>query len=183
MLYCFLFLSLFKIFKQRLIWLSCRFTERTNYQVKFFILLINYTIGTRVTDEIGALCAFQYVTIECRTDWTPVLLILPFFFCYRAIQRSLNIRISFSFLLTTIWCCSTFVSIKLWDLVCSARGVILKAGGSWIEASNMFSCYPSFTVINSPSSLISFIVLRLKFAYECDSPDISVILVRRLFRS
>ena len=52
-----------------------------------------------MTDEIGALCAFQDVTVESRTDWTPVLLVLPIFFCYRSIDRSLNIRFSFHFYL------------------------------------------------------------------------------------
>ena len=67
--------------------------------MEFFILLIHYTLGTRVTDEIGALCAFQDVTVESRTDWTPVPLVLPVFLCYRTIDRSLNIRINFHFYL------------------------------------------------------------------------------------
>ena len=52
-----------------------------------------------MTDEIGALCAFQDVAVESRADWTPVLLILPFFLCYRAIHGSLIVRISLCFYL------------------------------------------------------------------------------------
>ena len=67
--------------------------------MEFIIFLIDHTLSTRVTDEIGALCAFQDVTVEGGTERTPILLVLPFFLCYRAIHISLNIRISLDFYL------------------------------------------------------------------------------------